>query len=122
MSWFGGGGKSNNGAGSYEPENNYEESNNYQGQQEQYAAPRSMGAGGGGGADSFQQEVLMEQQKALIQAVMFKLTEAAFAKCITAPSSSLSSSKPQQILHNMALKHKFSSLRLLFNSIAMSCI
>lgn len=35
----------------------------------------------------------MEQQKALIQAVMFKLTEASFESCVTKPSSSLSSTE-----------------------------
>lgn len=44
-------------------------------------------AGSGG---SFEQELAMEQQKAIIQAVMFKLTEASFDACVTKPSSSLS--------------------------------
>lgn len=89
MSWFGGGGKSdNNGGGSYEPESSYQEQS-YVGQQEAYAAPRS----GGGSVENFQQELLMEQQKALIQAVMFRLTDTAFKKCITSPSTQLSSSK-----------------------------
>ena len=89
MSWFGGGGKSdNNGGGSYQPENSYQDQS-YVGQQEAYSAPRAVG----GSAESFQQELLLEQQKALIQAVMFKLTETAFKKCVTAPNTSLSSSK-----------------------------
>ena len=88
MSWFGGGGKSdNNGGGRYEPESSYQEQN-YVGQQEAYAAPRT-----GGASEQFQQELLMEQQKALIQAVMFRLTDTAFKKCITNPSKQLSSSK-----------------------------
>lgn len=36
---------------------------------------------------------MMEQQKALVQAIMFKLTETAFESCVTKPSSSLSSSE-----------------------------
>ena len=94
MSWFGGGGggsSNNNGGGSYQPENSYQEQNNYAGQQESYSAPKMAS----GSAESFQQELLMEQQKALIQAFMFKLTETAFKKCITAPNTSLSSSKHQ---------------------------
>lgn len=51
-----------------------------------FAAPgRSSG--------SFEQELMMEQQKIMIQAVMMKLTETAFDTCITKPSSSLSSSE-----------------------------
>lgn len=42
------------------------------------------------GGSSFEQEVMLEQQKAVIQAVMFKLTESSFDACITKPSSSLS--------------------------------
>jgi hypothetical protein len=42
---------------------------------------------------SFEQELMQEQQKAVIQAVMFKLTEAAFDSCVTKPSSSLSYSE-----------------------------
>lgn len=53
---------------------------------DQFRQPSAPSAGGG----SFEQEVLLEQQKAVIQAVMFKLTESAFDACITKPSSSLS--------------------------------
>jgi Tim10/DDP family zinc finger len=94
MSWFGGsGGKSdNNGGGSYQPENSYQDQS-FVGQQESYSAPRAAA----GSAESFQQELLLEQQKALIQAVMFKLTEIAFKKCITTPATSLSSCKISRI-------------------------
>lgn len=51
-------------------------------------APSAGGSSMGGG--SFEQELAMEQQKAIIQAVMFKLTEASFDACVTKPSSSLS--------------------------------
>ena len=100
MSWFGGGGggggskSDSNGGGSYQPESSYQDQG-FVGQQESFAAPRSAG---GTSAESFQQELLMEQQKALIQAVMFKLTETAFKKCVTSPSTSLSSSKNIQNL------------------------
>ena len=47
-------------------------------------------AGGSMGGGSFEQELAMEQQKAIIQAVMFKLTEASFDACVTKPASSLS--------------------------------
>lgn len=94
MSWFGGGGgkSDSNGGGSYQPENSYQDQS-FVGQQESYSAPRAAA----GSAESFQQELLLEQQKALIQAVMFKLTEIAFKKCITTPASSLSSCKSSSI-------------------------
>lgn len=94
MSWFGlGGGKKEE-----EPKVNsmniddFHSSENSFGSAQEYAAPRSMGGGGGGGS-SFEQEVMAEQQKAMIQAVMLKLTDAAFESCITKPGSSMSSSE-----------------------------
>ena len=94
MSWFGGGGgkSDSNGGGSYQPENSYQDQS-FVGQQESYSAPRAAA----GSAESFQQELMLEQQKALIQAVMFKLTDTAFKKCITQPSTSLSSCKISRI-------------------------
>lgn len=49
----------------------------------------SVGMGGA----TFEQQVMLEQQKAMIQAVMLKLTDVAFDKCITKPSTSLSYSE-----------------------------
>jgi len=48
---------------------------------------------GGGGGSNFENELRLEQQKIMIQQVMFKLTELSFEKCVTKPSSSLSSSE-----------------------------
>ena len=56
--------------------------------QQSYAAPQASSS-----ISSFQQELQMEQQKALVQQVMLKLTDSAFEACITKPSSSLSSSE-----------------------------
>ena len=69
----------------------------------------SFSGGGGGGADfgatpsgaglggsstgNFEQDVLMEQQQALVKAAMFKLTELSFDKCVKKPTSALSSSE-----------------------------
>lgn len=61
----------------------------------------SIGGGSGSGllggpalgGNSFEQELMAEQQKAMIQAVMFKLTDVAFENCVTKPSTSLSSSE-----------------------------
>jgi hypothetical protein len=50
----------------------------------------SGGMGGGMGGGSFEQQVAMEQQRAMVQAVVMKLTESAFDNCISKPSSSMS--------------------------------
>ena len=96
MSWFGFGGGNkdddanksssynNSSAGSYEAA----ETGSYS---PDFASPRS--GLGGAGSPSLEQELMLEQQKMLVQAVMFKLTEAAFQKCVEKPSTSLSSSE-----------------------------
>jgi len=45
------------------------------------------------GSSSFEQALLAEQQKALVQAVVFKLTDISFDQCVPKPSSSLSYSE-----------------------------
>ena len=50
-------------------------------------------AQGMGGLGSFEQDLVMEQQKAMVQAVMARLTEMSFEQCVSKPSSSLSSSE-----------------------------
>lgn len=42
---------------------------------------------------SFQDALALEQQKAMVQAVVFKLTDLAFDECVPKPSRSLSSSE-----------------------------
>lgn len=51
----------------------------------QYSAPISNNA--------LQEQLQLEQQKAMIQTVMLKLTDIAFDHCVHKPSSSLSSSE-----------------------------
>jgi uncharacterized membrane protein len=98
MSWFGfgGGGSKDNNDGkmsSYSPGSSYDAAADGFGSSPDFSAPRTgLGVGGGAGG-SFEQELLLEQQKMLVQAVMFKLTESAFQKCVEKPSSSLSSSE-----------------------------
>jgi hypothetical protein len=41
----------------------------------------------------FEQDIIAEQEKVLVQAVIFKLTEISFEKCVTKPSSQLSSAE-----------------------------
>ena len=50
------------------------------------SSSRSSGA-------SLQEQLQIEQQKAMIQTVMLKLTDMSFESCISKPSSSLSSSE-----------------------------
>lgn len=103
MSWFGLGGGSkkpeeNSSSSSYQSSSGFDNSSFSSTEfsapsssSSNYAAPAAPAAGLGSG--SFEQEVMMEQQKALIQAVMFKLTDAAFDACVSKPSNSLSSSE-----------------------------
>ena len=56
------------------------------------AAP-SVPMGAGAGAGNFEQDLMMEQQKAMVQAVMARLTEMSFEQCVSKPSSSLSGSE-----------------------------
>jgi hypothetical protein len=44
-------------------------------------------------AGGFEQDLAMEQQKAMVQAVMGRLTEMSFEACVSKPSTSLSSSE-----------------------------
>lgn len=91
MSWFGGGGgggKSERNESTYRPDS-YQQDQSFVEQQESYVAP----GGAGGISASLQQALVLEQQNALIQAVIFKLSDIAVRKCITSPSTSLSSSK-----------------------------
>ena len=93
MSWFGGWGGGNKGGndkgaaekGAYD-DHGFDESPDF-------AAPSGSFGGSAGGTGSLESELMMEQQKALVQAIMFKLTETSFAACVTKPSSSLSSSE-----------------------------
>jgi import inner membrane translocase subunit TIM13 len=87
MSWFGGGGKKDADTSSARTMNIDE----FDGAAAHDNRNSSMNGGGGGmPAGSFEQELMQEQQKAVIQAVMFKLTESSFDSCVPKPSSSLS--------------------------------
>lgn len=54
---------------------------------------RARAGGGAGGMSQLEELVLAEQQKALVQSVIARLTEMAFDNCIAKPSSSLSSTE-----------------------------
>jgi mitochondrial import inner membrane translocase subunit TIM13 len=73
----------------------------------EFSAPSSFQSGGGGGlggTGNFEQDVMMEQQQALVKAAMFKLTELSFEKCVKKPSSSLSSSE-QSCISSVVTKY-----------------
>ena len=82
MYWCGGGSGNNNWGGSYQPEKSIQEQI-YAGQQDSFLVPKMAS----GGAESFQQELLVEQRKALSQALMSKFTETVFKKSITSPNT-----------------------------------
>ncbi len=88
MSWFGLGGGSDNGKKTEERSMKIDDFDSSSAAQFDNTNQFSHAPSAGGG--SFEQEVAIEQQKAMIQAVMFKLTEASFDACVTKPSSSLS--------------------------------
>lgn len=95
MSWFGFG-------GSKKPEDDHTEKsmkiddfdhhNDFSASSTNFAAP-SMPVGGGASLGQFEQEVMLEQQKAMIMTLALRVTELAFDNCVTKPSSSLSSSE-----------------------------
>ena len=93
MSWFGlGGGKKepSPNVSSYSVEEQFPgSSSSYGGDSSSYAAPSQANLGAG----SFEQELMMEQQKALVQAVVTRLTDLSFDTCVTKPGSSMSSSE-----------------------------
>lgn len=98
MSWFGFG-------GSKKPEDDNSSSSTFSSNDHHFDSSSSTdfvapsgggdfaGASAGLGGGSFEQELMMEQQKALIQAVMFKLTDLSFETCVTKPGTSLSNSE-----------------------------
>jgi hypothetical protein len=103
MSWFFGGsgskdnddkplGSSSGDSSSYDTPSPYQE-HAYDNHAEFIPQQQFSSSGSRGGAGSLQEQLLAEQQKLMIQQVMFKLTEQAFDSCIQKPSSSLSSSE-----------------------------
>jgi hypothetical protein len=93
MSWFGFGGSSKGNEDkeqSVAPSSDFSQSSSFNDSSTQFAAPSSSSSTR---SSAFEQELALEQQKAMVQTVMLKLTEISFDKCITKPSSSLSSSE-----------------------------
>lgn len=95
MSWFFGGNSSKDEKedSSYDSPSPYQE-HAYDNHSE-FIPQQSIGGGSGGsaGGGSLQEQLMAEQQKLMVQQVMFKLTEQAFDSCVQKPSTSLSSSE-----------------------------
>jgi hypothetical protein len=86
MGWFGSSGedKSESVSSSYDPGGN----SGFADVGSSGSAPQPRISAGG-----FEQDLAMEQQKAMVQAVMGRLTEMSFEACVSKPSTSLSSSE-----------------------------
>jgi hypothetical protein len=99
MSWFGFGGSNNKSNTSSTEKNESAISNEYNSfnsdeLQEPTESNLSSSLNPGSSEYSkFEQQVLAEQQRALVQAVMFKLTEISFQKCVLKPSNNLTGSE-----------------------------
>ena len=103
MSWFGFGGgdkKDDKKSNSYDTGSSFDSTSF-----DNSSSSSSLGRGGFGSSGSsigssgtpsgadLQQELMQLQQSAMVQAVMFKLTEMAFDSCVTKPGPSLTSSE-----------------------------
>ena len=64
------------------------------------------------GNSQFEQQMLAEQQKALVQAMVFNLTQLSFEKCVKTPSSSLSSTE-RQCIHATTTKYMESTTHVI---------
>ncbi len=112
MSWFFGGGSDKDDKSSSSVSNSTEVFNEptFGNSETQFASPNfssSMPSG------NIQERLQLEQQKALIQAVMLKLTDLSFDVCVPKPSSSLSSSETSCITATVCL-FLFDCLFLMF--------
>jgi hypothetical protein len=88
MSWWGSSGsdKDSSSSSSSASSSSYDTSSSFGTDTTQYATPSSSGG-------NLQEQLQLEQQKAMIQTVMLKLTDIGFEQCVSKPSSSLSSSE-----------------------------
>jgi len=104
MSWFGGrgGGSTENVMTEKTDLPSYEEPPSFAGP----SVGSSVGGGGGGAPsqEALQMAVLQEQQKALVQQVISKLTEISFEQCVDRPEASLTS-RQRNCVHNVVGKY-----------------
>ena len=64
-----------------------------------------IGIGGPTHASKFEQELLVEQERVLVQSVIFKLTELSFEKCVSKPSSQLLSASERNCIAAVTTKY-----------------
>lgn len=91
MSWFGFGGSSNSDS-DRAPEVPVRVDNFVEDDFSNVPSSSGMDFASPGGGN-FQEQLMMEQQKMILQAVVLKLTDLAFDRCITKPSTSVSYSE-----------------------------
>ncbi len=93
MSWFFGGNDKDNedksNSSFSEPVNTFNDTSSF-GNSTNFAVP---GSGSSGSTNSLQEKLQLEQQRAVIQAIMVRLTDISFEACVSKPSTSLSSSE-----------------------------
>ena len=82
----------------------YDSASNFGGDTSDFSAPSASFGGGG----DFQDQILQLSQQAMVQALMFKLTERGFEQCVSKPGSSLSSSE-QSCIRAVTSKYMESS-------------
>ena len=100
MSWFGLGGGGDKNDSNKKSSSSYDTSS-FDSSSFDTSSSSSMGGGsnsglgssGGSSGVDLQQELVQLQQSAMVQAVMFKLTEMSFENCVTKPGPSLTSSE-----------------------------
>ena len=104
MSWFGLGGSQKPSSPANAADNSFE---SFSDSQSPTNSPVSSL-----GNSQFEQQILQEQQKALVQAMVFNLTQVSFEKCVKTPSSSLSSTE-RQCIHATTTKYMESTTHVI---------
>lgn len=107
MGWFGSS-DDDKSKSSSSSSSSYDSVSSFGGDSGDFAAPGGSFAGGGVGGGDFQDQAVQLSQQAMIQALMFKLTERGFEQCVSKPSSSLSSSE-QSCIKALTSKYMESS-------------
>ena len=90
MGWFGSSGDDKSKKAVSSTTSAYESASHFGGNSGDFTTSSSFGSNAGG---DFQDQILQLSQQAMVQALMFKLTERGFEQCVAKPSSSLSSSE-----------------------------
>lgn len=106
MGWFGSSevdSSKESSLSSYSSSASFDNVSNFDGDSSLTAIGGSFGVGG-----DFQDQIVQLSQQAMVQALMFKLTERGFEHCVVKPTSSLSSSE-QSCMKALTSKYMESS-------------